>query len=227
MAGDWIKMRCNLGTDPRVLRIADGLGLPELHVVGLLWRFWSWADQHTTSDAVSVTEALVDRITCDGFALQLRSVGWLEVNESGVRLPNFEEHNGQTAKQRALTGRRMKRYRDARSVTSASPEKRREEKRVLIQEGAGEVVPSAIDTPDFRAAWSDWKQHRREKRKPVTPLSAKQALLELEAMGSERAVAAIRHSIGKGWVGIFPPDRSGAAKPQPVVGTYKPAEGDY
>lgn len=142
-------MRCNLGTDPRVLRIAEGLSLHELHVVGLLWRFWSWADQHTTCDAVSVTESLLDRITCVGFASQLRAVGWLEVTENGIRLPHFEEHNGQTAKKRALTSVRMKRFRDAGSVTHASPEKRREEK-------IDQSVSSGAGAPLFDEFWSSY-----------------------------------------------------------------------
>ena len=34
MAGDWIKMRCNLDTDWRVIQIASQLEMSELHVVG-------------------------------------------------------------------------------------------------------------------------------------------------------------------------------------------------
>jgi len=129
MAGDWIKMRSNLDGDPRVIRIAAELDIPELHAVGLLWKLWSWADQHTVDgNARSVTSSFLDRITCvSGFARAVENVGWLDLSK-GVFLPHFEEHNGQTAKNRALTQTRVKRFRNAPSVTPALPEKRREEK---------------------------------------------------------------------------------------------------
>ena len=57
MAGDWIKMRCNLDTDWRVIQIASQLEMSELHVVGCLWKLWTWADQNTADgNAVSVTD---------------------------------------------------------------------------------------------------------------------------------------------------------------------------
>ena len=326
-------MRCNLGSDPRVLKIADALELPELHVVGLLWRFWSWADQHTTNNSLDVSESLIDRITCPGFSEQLKKVGWLTMTQNGVELPNFEQHNGTTAKMRASGQKRTAAHRKrSASVTpdrytcngkvtverqirnavltrdgftcvycgrkkgeirvnegawegeigldhvipesqggatisenlvaccnlcnstkrdrkpdeaglrwpvdvtgkrygcnvEALPEKRREEKRV----DNTPLPPTQSDPlpafgPAFASAWGDWIQHRKEKRKPVTPLSAKQALKDLEAMGADRAIAAIRHSIGKGWTGIFEPDRPAGKTPPVAVGTYQPAPGDY
>lgn len=63
-----------------------------------------------------------------------------------------------------------------------------------------------FDSESFRDAWSDWVQHRKEKRKPITPLSAKKALAELAIMGETRAIAAINHSISNGYQGIFEPD---------------------
>lgn len=129
MAGDWIKMRSNLDGDPRVVYIAELLHITELHAVGLLWKLWSWADQHTIDgNAPSVTSSFLDRITCvSGFANAVEKAGWLDLSH-GVILPRFEEHNGQTAKNRALTQTRVKRFRNAPSVTPALPEKRREEK---------------------------------------------------------------------------------------------------
>lgn len=89
--------------------------------------------------------------------------------------------------------------------------------------------PPAIDTPEFRAVWADWLQHRKEKRKPVTPLSLKHAMKELEQWGADRAIAAIRHSIANGWTGIFEPDAKKAAadkaRGQSTYGLEKKAHG--
>lgn len=70
-------------------------------------------------------------------------------------------------------------------------------------------IPESLDTPDFRDAWAAWLKHRSERKPKVTPESAKQAFRDLAVIGPERAVVAIRHSIGKGWQGIFEPKNHG------------------
>ena len=46
MAGDWIKVKTDLATDPAVIRTAATLGLTEDVVVGKLCRLWSWANKY-------------------------------------------------------------------------------------------------------------------------------------------------------------------------------------
>ena len=71
-----------------------------------------------------------------GFADALEEVGWLSADDE-LTLPNFDRHNGKTAKTRAQTKNRVEVLRSERnncnaaSVTTALPEKRREEKRRL------------------------------------------------------------------------------------------------
>ena len=113
MAGDWIKMRCDLAEDPAVIRIAEELSLDEDTVVGKLHRLWSWADrQSRDGHAYGVTARWVDKhLACDGFAVALQGVGWMVVDDQGVSLPNFDRHNGEPAKARALGTRRKQKQR--------------------------------------------------------------------------------------------------------------------
>lgn len=133
MAGDWIKIDTILCDKPEVWLIAEKLDLDVDAVIGKLIRLWSWMDQHMTSgDAVSVTPKQLDAVCrCEKFSTALADVGWLVIHRrtSKVSIPNWDRHNGKTAKERALTRDRMRRSRDAAGVTNASPEKRREEKR--------------------------------------------------------------------------------------------------
>lgn len=76
-------------------------------------------------------------------------------------------------------------------------------------------LPLPFDDPDFVDAWSDWSQHRKEKKKPLTPTSMKLQLQTLKEMGLDRAIRAIDHSIEKGWTGIFEPADE-PAKPKRV-----------
>ena len=75
-----------------------------------------------------------------------------------------------------------------------------------------EPIPKELDTPEFREAWGEWLAYRIEKRKPVTPRSARMSFKTLMDMGPPRAVAAIQHSIGNGYQGIFEGNQNGTAK---------------
>jgi hypothetical protein len=131
MAGDWIKMRHDLGSDPAVIRIRRATGLDADAVVGKLHRLWSWADTHTADGfAAGLDAEWVDELAgAVGFAASMLEAGWLQVTDAGVLFVNFERHNGQPAKTRALAKTRMMRSRCADSATQAQPEKRREEKK--------------------------------------------------------------------------------------------------
>ena len=129
MAGDWIKIESVMPDKPEVGVIAEELGIDHDAVIGKLVRFWIWADQQSVDgNALSVTKALLDRVTfCTGFTLAMEKSGWLVMEKDGFTIPNFTVHNGKSAKKRALTNDRVKRKRNAQSVTKALPEKRREE----------------------------------------------------------------------------------------------------
>ena len=60
---------------------------------------------------------------------------------------------------------------------------------------------------DFVDAWNDWINHRKEKKKPLTPTSIKIQLHKLEDMGVDRAIEAIDFSIANGYQGIFEPNK--------------------
>jgi hypothetical protein len=141
MAGDWIKMRCNLDTDPAVFQMAAALEMDELAIVGRLWKVWAWADQHCADcNAVSVTRNVLDRITSTpGFADAMQKVGWLEGLDGALSFPHFDRHNGQTAKKRALTKNRVEKTRSDSVTLPALQERyqRREEKSSSITVAAG------------------------------------------------------------------------------------------
>lgn len=143
MAGDWIKMRTNLDTDPRVCEIASMLNLPELHVVGCLWKIWSWADSHTIDgNGMRVTKVTLDRFCgVTGFADALRAVGWLEGRDSALTFPRFTEHNGQTSKDRSLTARRVANYKQKRGGTQVTNE---------TTEGNGQVTEPPLPREEKR-----------------------------------------------------------------------------
>lgn len=113
MAGDWLKIEVALPEKPEVWQIAGLTGLDPDLIVGKLFKVWRWFDAHTESgNAKHVTYALVDSITgVTGFAEAMVFAGWLEQVGETLRLPNFDKHNGNTAKSRADTAKRVASHR--------------------------------------------------------------------------------------------------------------------
>jgi hypothetical protein len=127
MAGDWMKFEANTPEKPEVLAITIELGYedPDL-TVGKLLKVWRWFDQHTVDgNAENVTPALLDRlIGVTGIAKAMEKVGWLKINDDSLTLPNFDYHNGQTAKNRSETAKRVASFR----AKGGAKEKNNEEK---------------------------------------------------------------------------------------------------
>jgi len=110
MAGEWLKFDASTPDKPEVLAITVAMGWddPDL-TVGKLLRVWRWFDQQTIDgNAHGVTPALLDCLLgVSGLCEAMAKVGWLVITDSGLSLPNFGRHNGKTAKDRALTAKRV------------------------------------------------------------------------------------------------------------------------
>lgn len=146
MAGDWIKARVDLHSDPAVIGIATQLDLDEDTVVGKLIRLWSWADQQTENgNASCVSEKWIDRfIGVQHFADAMAEVGWLVINDTGISFPDFEKHNGQSGKRRALTAKRVALYQAKKTNARLTQEAlaREEERREDSSVSKDTLVPN-------------------------------------------------------------------------------------
>jgi DNA replication protein DnaT len=112
VAVPWIKIEHTTPDKPEIDAIADLLGIDPDHVFGILVRLWIWADQQTEKgNARSVTKKAIDRrAKVNDFADAMIAVGWLTCDSAGLTFINFEKHNGQTAKQRAVTAKRVSKH---------------------------------------------------------------------------------------------------------------------
>lgn len=142
MAGDWLKVERSTPDKEEVWRLANDLDLDPDAAFGKLFRVWSWFDEHTQNgNAATVTKKLLDRLVgVTGFCDAMISVNWMVEKDSEISLPNFDRHNGKTAKTRAVTNRRVAKSRKGKAICNdvgvtkteqkPLPEKRREEKKV-------------------------------------------------------------------------------------------------
>lgn len=160
MSVAWIKIEHITPDKPEIVSMADALKIDQDAVFGKVIRIWIWADQQTISgDDLIVTPSFLDRLTnCSGFSQALLKVGWLKSRNGRFSLPHFDRHNGQTAKNRALSADRMQRQRYAQSVTETAPElelekeRKKKNKRIeneLNQVGPEHRLPAPKDPPSI------------------------------------------------------------------------------
>jgi hypothetical protein len=95
-------------------------------VLGGLFLVWCIADAHGDFMPGVTPASLSELVGLPGFVEAMPS-DWIQVRPDGLRFPNYDEHNGSTAKARALSQRRMTerrvRNRYGASVTEAQPER--------------------------------------------------------------------------------------------------------
>lgn len=159
--------------------MSHALSMDPDEVVGKLLRLWIWCDAQLADcngDSVTsgVTKTVIDRITrVAGFAQVMSDVGWLVLNGDSVEIPNFWYHNGQTAKNRGLTNRRVAKSRaksnancNGASVTAPLqkplPEKRREEKSNNTPKPPRGPGAPAVADPRHHAITSEIKERFRK-----------------------------------------------------------------
>ena len=64
-------------------------------------------------------------------------------------------------------------------------------------------LPECLNNENFRKAWKDWVQFRKEVNKPLTPLSISRQI-NLLVQYPEDSVEIINQSINCSWQGLFP-----------------------
>lgn len=205
MAGDWIKMELTLPDKPEVHYIANALKLDPDAVIGKLLRVWAWFDMHTENgNALGVTFSLVDRLTSvAGFGEAMQFAGWLEQRDKVLCMVNFDRHTSESAKKRALTAKRQRKFRNAevtQTVTQAAlprEEKRREDKN----------NKPAVVLPDWipLTAWTDWVDMRKKAGKAPTPRALELAITELQKLraNGNDPQAVLEQSTFKNYAGLF------------------------
>lgn len=230
---DWFKFRKKLYADPRTIRIASRFRnahvtqavtldtLCELAALGALAKFWGFADTHVSDDnTLSLSADEVNKIVGVANFCEFLPADWLQILDAErVHLPDFLNHNGPSAKQRAMGAVRQARYRHGgeNTVTHVSRKPLRKSDAPVTREPSPEenrldirkdtpLPPSGLDA----AAWGRWVEYRQQIKKPIKPVSTAGAMREMAALGSAQ-MAAVEHTIAQGWQGLQPPKANGHA----------------
>ena len=226
---NWIKVRNNLATHPKIVRISSALSLHPLHILGALVHLWSVADAHADGEMLPGMDekALDTLVQIPGFSSELIKVNWLAISGDSLQLVNYQTHNGTSAKRRAEDADR-KRTQRGHDADEMRPKNKNKNKKKNTEESpplppsrgeppvesadydpATSSLPGALDTPAFRSAWIDWFEYRRERKLPKPKAKTIEAKLnEMVGWGADASVEQIRMSIANGWQGIFEPRKN-------------------
>lgn len=211
MAGDWIKMRTDLHTHPKVVRISSALRADRLRVIGGLHAVWCLFDAHAIDGRLDgyTVETIDEMIGFPGFAAAMVAVGWLIGGAECLEAPRFDEHNGQSAKRRAMETERKRNERKL-SASDADKKRSREEKRREEvnnpltplpggEDGTWDVdedSPPPVDPPAGKApsrrtrsagvTFADWIKGVRERgEKPISEFVAMREYAEAAGLPME------------------------------------------
>lgn len=118
MASNWIKVCHDTPRKPEILRVARLAGIHPDEAFGVTMRFWLWVDQVShDGELTGLTlddchAAVTPEARHERYINAIISVGWLAQREDGsIYVPNFERHNGMTAKARAQSVDRQRKKR--------------------------------------------------------------------------------------------------------------------
>jgi len=193
MGVSWIKFETSTSDKPEVWQIADSLGIDPDAVVGKLLRIWAWFDDQTENGNAPLTVgALLDRkVGVSGFVNAMISAGWMNEKNGVLTLPNFERHNGETAKARALTAKRVAKHKEkgnavanATLTVGALP---REEKR------RGEKRETKVSVCEFFETW--WNHYPKKVSKEAAAKAYAKALAKFSGDRSEAAKSLLMESL--------------------------------
>ena len=209
----WIKIDHTTLDKPEVMQIAEKLSITPEQAFGHLCRVWVWADQQSLNGhAISVTEKGLERVSGHaGFVTALRDVGWIKGKDGAFTFPNFDNHNGETAKKRALAYKRQAthRSRSERDISVTRLDKSREEKK---------IKKSAFALPSWvpEEPWKAWLEVRARNRAPNTHRALQLAVNELDRLrgAGQSPVTLLEKATLSGWRSIWPlKDQPNAAIP--------------
>lgn len=230
MAGDWIKLEHATPDKPEIAIASEMLGQSLGDTFLVFVRYWIWLDQNLSEsrdDLVTFVsrKSIEKKFACPGLASVLEHIKWAEFDDEKqtLKVVNANYHNTNTAKTRALTQKRTKRWRDERVTQSASPEKRREEVVSSLRsetKSASAKQPPPLPEWIDRETWTDYLTMRRAIRKPLTPKGCSLAFSTLERLraAGHDPKTVLEQSILNSWQGLFPPkDSVVALVQQPAV----------
>lgn len=149
----WIKVQTTLARSAKMMQFAAVLRMRRREAVGVALDWFCWVDSQCANGYTGLLPEQVDEVMdCEHLADALLAVGWGFVGEDGfLYIADFEQHNGESAKARALAAERQARFKhgkgNAGSVTevtqdalpNALPRERERNNNTVVGRSTGDI----------------------------------------------------------------------------------------
>ena len=120
--GNWIKVDVETPYKPAIGAIMERTGCGRGDAFLAWFNLYVWFDQITADGLVHCTRADIDaKAGLPGAAQALEESGWLAFGAGGCQIVNWYEHNGKSAKARAVRARYMAGLRARKAGQPAPP----------------------------------------------------------------------------------------------------------
>lgn len=225
---DWFPLQLWRTKCPEIVRIASATSRSRQEVLGFLTDLWSWASSETTDGILPGmgVETLSSLLGGDAQLWQsVVDVGWLAIDANSLQIPNWDYWLSDSAKRRTTESRRKKMSRNCpQNVPQKSgqkPDKKRHtgQDRTVHKENPLPPFPSNLDTPEFRAAWSELLAYRKERKlSSYQNRTVAARLKEMSEWGHDAAIESIRQTIANSYQGVFKPKGNEQGQPAQPTG---------
>lgn len=118
----WIKLQVTLARSAKIVQFAQVLRMRRREALGVAVEWFCWVDSQCSNGCTGLLPAQVDDVLeCKRLADALLAVGWAFVGTDGfLYITDYEQHNGESAKQRAMAAERMARSRNVAQMSRES-----------------------------------------------------------------------------------------------------------
>jgi len=198
---------------PKTLDLAARLEVELPTAIGYLELLWAFTGKKAPQGNIgkwpdgAIARACYWMGRPETFLLALQESGFIDADDQHrFTVHDWQEHCPRWVKSKLAT-LKLGFARDTSGDTSpdtphdtSGDSKGREDK---TREKSGADAPPLLAGLDAEA-WNRWLDYRRKIRKPLKSVSMPDAMEEMAALGAGQ-MAAVKHSIAKGWQGLFPP----------------------
>lgn len=118
----WIKLQVTLARSAKIVQFAQVLRMRRREALGVAVEWFCWVDSQCSNGCTGLLPAQVDDVLeCKRLADALLAVGWAFVGTDGfLYITDYEQHNGDSAKQRALVAERVAKCKQAQKGNDTS-----------------------------------------------------------------------------------------------------------
>lgn len=168
MAGEWIKMRRELLSSPKIVRIMSACNADRFRTIGGVFAAWCVFDEHSADGILPgyTPETLDEIVGFAGLTRAMIAVGWVAFDAENMVLTalNFTEHNGKSSKRRAQDAVRKMSAREAdKNRTPSSSYSSSYSSSTKKKKGVGKQYVTSVPEGVEEQIWNDWLAVRKAK----------------------------------------------------------------